>query len=67
MYTAMRGLRSTYGPTLLHKTSLEIAKAELSEIVPQLKQIAEQEIPELQQSLQDAGAPYIEGVSAPKN
>ena len=65
MYTAMRGLRTTYGPTPLHKTSLEIAQADLSEVMPMLRDVAENKIPALEEALESAGAPWIEGMSAP--
>ena len=65
MYTTMRGLRTTYGPTPLHRTCLEIAQADLGELMPMLRDVAEKQIPALEEALESAGAPWIEGMSAP--
>jgi photosystem II stability/assembly factor-like uncharacterized protein len=59
--TASRGIRTTYGPTALHRRSLDIAKAMLVEIAPEVNQISEQMIPALAQKFKNAGAPYIKG------
>jgi len=62
---ARRGLFTTYGPTEMHLQCLKIALKTLDEIVPQVKKIDEVTIPELEQELQKAGAPYIQGQSIP--
>ena len=58
---ASRGLRTTYGPTALHRRSLDIARAMLAELAPEVNRIADQEIPALAQKFKNAGAPYIKG------
>jgi photosystem II stability/assembly factor-like uncharacterized protein len=67
MYTAMRGLWSTYGPTPLHEESLSIAQEELASILPRIKKIEEDDIPRIEKALENVGAPWIEGMSLPKN
>jgi photosystem II stability/assembly factor-like uncharacterized protein len=59
--TAYRGMTTTYGPTALHRRSLDIAKAMLNEVEPAVNRIADQMIPSLAKKFQDAGAPYIKG------
>jgi len=59
--TANRGLRTTYGPTALHRRSLDIAKAMLAELTPEVNRITDQMVPALAQKFEDAGAPYIKG------
>jgi hypothetical protein len=59
--TAYRGLRTTYGPTALHKRSLDIAKAMLAELEPEVNRVSDQMIPALAKKFKDAGAPYIKG------
>ena len=59
--TAYRGLRTTYGPTALHRRSLDIAKAMLAELAPEVNRISEQMIPGLARKFKEAGAPYIKG------
>lgn len=58
---ANRGLSTTYGPTPLHRRSLDIAKAMLEEAKPEFNRISDQMIPALAQKLKSAGAPYIKG------
>ncbi len=53
---------SSYGPTPMHKRSLEIAQEELTEITDELKKIKETEIPALMKKLKEGGAPWIEGM-----
>ena len=59
--TASRGMRTTYGPTALHRRSLDIAKAMLAELTPEVNRITDQMIPALSQKFKNAGAPYIKG------
>ena len=59
--TAYRGMTTTYGPTALHRNSLEIAKAMLAEVSPEINKISEQMVPALAQKFKNAGAPYIKG------
>lgn len=66
MFTAYRGLNTTYGPTPTHRRNLEIAKEEFTQLRDQLEQIRTEEIPELEDALRAAGAPWIEGQAIPK-
>ena len=59
--TAYRGMSTTYGPTALHRRSLETAREMLAEIEPKVNRIVDQMIPSLEQKFRDAGAPYIKG------
>jgi hypothetical protein len=58
---ASRGLVTTYGPTTMHKQSLEIGKSELAKIKLSLEEIIEVNLPQLEKDLKEAGAPWIEG------
>jgi photosystem II stability/assembly factor-like uncharacterized protein len=62
---ARRGLSTTYGPTQLHRESLDIAKKELATIAGQVEKISLDVIPSLEKSLNEAGAPYIHGQAIP--
>ena len=64
---ASRGLSTTYGPTKLHKESLDIAKSQFKEIETKLDKLSNVEIPRLERALMEAGAPWIEGQALPKN
>ena len=66
MYTAMRGLRTTYGPTDMHAKSLQIAQTELTHFMPKLRDGTENKIPAMESALESAGAPWIEGMPIPK-
>jgi photosystem II stability/assembly factor-like uncharacterized protein len=56
---------STYGPTLTHIRSMEIAKEEYQEIRAELENIRQSRMPDLEKQLTDAGAPWIEGQTLP--
>lgn len=56
---------STYGPTPTHRQSLEIAIDEFAEVKSSLEDILENRIPEAEQMLIDAGAPWIKGQAIP--
>jgi hypothetical protein len=58
---AVRGLSTTYGPTEMHKQSLEISKSGLAEVKAKLAEIVDVTLPQLEKDLKDAGAPWIEG------
>ena len=62
---ARRGLSTTYGPTQLHRESLDIAKKELATIAGQVEKISFDVIPSLEKSLTEAGSPYIHGQAIP--
>lgn len=57
--------RSTYGPTPLLRESLENAKTLFAPIQQQLDKIYQKDLPELAKKLQQAGAPWIEGLPIP--
>jgi len=58
---ASSGLATTYGPTKMHKQSLETGKSELAKIKQNLAEIIEVTLPQLEKELKEAGAPWIEG------
>jgi len=61
MRAAYRGIRTTYGPTPLHRKSLRLAKSMLGDLRPEVERIAQQKLPALAEKLTAAGAPYIIG------
>ena len=61
MRAAYRGMTTTYGPTPLHRKSLNLAKAMLADLRPEIEQIAKKDLPALAKKLKEAGAPYILG------
>ncbi len=63
---ASRGLSTLYGPTEMHRKSLELAKKELERIVPLIQKMDEITIPNIEKQLMEAGAPYIQGQSIPQ-
>jgi photosystem II stability/assembly factor-like uncharacterized protein len=67
MFVGYRGLMTTYGPTAMHKESVEIAKSELTSIQDRVEKISKDQLPSLEKALQAAGAPLIEGQVLPKN
>ncbi|MEN0005834.1 MAG: hypothetical protein AAF798_16920, partial [Bacteroidota bacterium] len=66
MSVARRGLSTTYGPTPLHKESMQIAQKELASLMPKVKAIASERIPRMEEQLSNMGAPWIEGQPLPK-
>ncbi len=66
MGVARRALFSTYGPTEMHRRSLEIAKEEIAKVSKKILSISQKEIPAMEKALQDAGAPWIEGQALPE-
>ncbi len=64
---ALLGTRTaTYGPTPTHKKSLEIGVKKLKEIRDELIVITENTIPQMEEELEEAGAPWIEGQKVPE-
>ncbi len=58
--TAYRGVMgSTYGPTPLHRESLELAREEYQELNSMLEEIISTRIPELLEKLEEAGGPEV--------
>ena len=58
---------STYGPTPTHVEAIEIAESDYNKHHGQLKKLIEQTIPQLEQKIYDAGAPWIPGADLPNN
>ena len=56
---------STYGPTSMHKRSLEIAKKQFAGIKQKIKTITDEKIPAMEKELEKIGAPWIEGQELP--
>jgi len=52
---------STYGPTPTHEKSLNIASNELKELTQKLKIIVNEDIPEIESKLKEAGGPWVSG------
>ena len=63
---ASRGLSTSYGPTDLHRESLELGRLELDPIMKAVKKLTEESIPAVEKQLQEAGAPWIEGQGWPE-
>ena len=57
---------STYGPTPTHRTTLEIANAQLEQIKSDLEE-ARAEVAALGEDLLRAGAPWVEGIHLPRD
>jgi len=61
MYLGYRALRTTYGPTEMHKNGLQVGIKKLAAIKSDLSKINSGKIKDLEKRLKDAGAPWIEG------
>jgi hypothetical protein len=57
--------RSTYGPTPVHKRSMEIANEQFNALAAKAEKMMNETIPSLEKELQKAGAPWVEGQSLP--
>ncbi|MEX0986929.1 MAG: hypothetical protein WD052_05575, partial [Bacteroidales bacterium] len=57
---ARRGLSSSYGPTPMHRESLQTGIEELQPLRKELKEFVNSTLPELEEKLRQAGAPLIE-------
>ncbi|NGP86811.1 VPS10 domain-containing protein [Fodinibius halophilus] len=60
LFVGYRALRTTYGPTEMHKDAIKTGKEELASFKKDLSKFTENVIPELKQAVQQAGAPPIE-------
>ena len=58
---AVNGLATSYGPTEMHKQSLDAGKSELANIKTRLAELIDVVLPALEKDLKAAGAPWIEG------
>jgi len=56
---------SSYGPTPTQRRSLEIAATEFSELKNELELLVNQELPRIEKTISDTGAPWIEGQKIP--
>jgi hypothetical protein len=54
------GLSGTYGPTELHRESIQVGRAELAPIRAEIERYADEVVPSLKQALEGTGAPPIE-------
>ena len=59
-FYAARGASTTHGPTDTHLASLEIGKKQLTAIRAELDDIMKNAMPQLEQALEQAGAPPVE-------
>jgi len=57
---------STYGPTAMHRASLDLARNEYSEISAELNVLNSEKLPAMEKALQAAGAPWVEGQALPE-
>ncbi len=63
---AMMGtFRSSYGPTLTHVRSLEIARSDFSEVKGDLQKILDKDLPMLRRQLDEAKVPWTPGRGVP--
>ena len=56
---AQRGLSTTYGPTMLHKKSMNLASKAVKLIKPKVEKIYNEDIPKIKNELIKAGSPYL--------
>jgi photosystem II stability/assembly factor-like uncharacterized protein len=56
---ARQGLSTSYGPTQLHRESLDLAREELQRLKADMDKVTREILPELEQALREAGAPII--------
>ncbi len=54
------------GPTETHRQSLEIASERFDDLLPQLQRLLEQDLREIEDALEAAGAPWTAGRSLPR-
>ena len=59
--------QTTYGPTENHRAAVNRAKKQLVEIKTKLNGVVKNLLPEIEQDLKKAGAPWIEGQGLIKN
>ncbi len=55
-----RGLGTMYGPTEMHRQSIEVGKAQLAPIRASIERFAQEVVPSLEEALAATGAPPIE-------
>lgn len=59
-FTGVRGLSTSYGPTEMHRQTVQAGRNELAALQDELTRIVEQVMPALERALEAAGAPPIE-------
>ncbi len=59
-FVGYRALRTTYGPTEMHRETVAAGRRELADLRSRLTDLADQVIPNLEEEVQAAGAPPIE-------
>jgi hypothetical protein len=59
-FVGLRALGTTYGPTEMHRETVQIGQRELEDIQSELSEIEDTVMPELRSALDAAGAPPIE-------
>ncbi len=65
-FASLGTFNSTYGPTRSHRRSLEIAAAEFQTLRGKLEELVSTRLPQIEQALREAGAPWIEGQPIPE-
>ncbi|MDZ7771438.1 MAG: hypothetical protein U5K31_01655 [Balneolaceae bacterium] len=60
MFVGYRALFTTYGPTEMHKQTVQVGMRELADIRERIQNYADNVIPELRQAVEATGAPPIE-------
>ena len=66
LWTAMRGLRSSHGPTETQRQSLAIAQSEFGSVREKLEKVQQDMIPTIESGLKAIGSPWIEGQALPQ-
>ena len=54
------GLSTTYGPTEMHRQSVQVGRAELAPVRAEIERYAEEVVPSLERAVEATGAPPIE-------
>jgi hypothetical protein len=54
------GLSTTYGPTEMHRQSIQAGRAELAPIRAEIQRYADEVVPALEREVEGTGAPPIE-------
>jgi hypothetical protein len=62
LFVGYRGLSTTYGPTEMHRQSIQVGRAELAPIRADIERYADEVVPSLHEALEATGAPPIEGM-----
>ena len=60
LFVGYRGLGTMYGPTEMHRQSIEVGRAELAPIRAEIERLAQEVVPSLEEALEATGAPPIE-------